>query len=235
MSIAEDYARANVSVNAHSSVRVACDTADGSTVIVYVDPFLMDAEHGVSQAPHDADLVFFTHSHYDHFSPEDAAKVARRDTRYMMPATMVAQAVSAGIPEEAITGLDADSYGVVRGVQYAAAPAYNPGKPFHPEANRWLGYTIRVDRDTRVHICGDTDAIPELDQVFAQVFCIPVGGTYTMTSAEAAAFVREKAASASTFRLAIPTHYGSVTGTPDDGRVFAELVGDAVDVWLPLG
>ena len=100
MSIAEDFARANVFVNAHSSVRVACSTADGKPVIVYVDPFLMDAEHNVPEAPHDADLICFTHSHYDHFSPKDAAAAARTDgdTHYVMPASMVAEAVAAGVP-----------------------------------------------------------------------------------------------------------------------------------------
>ena len=53
----------NISVNAHSSVRIA----GGS--VVYVDPFRITGE------PHDADLILFTHPHYDHFSPEDFLNV----------------------------------------------------------------------------------------------------------------------------------------------------------------
>ena len=58
-----------LSVNAHSSVRIA---AAGK--VVYVDPFALKT------APHDADLIFFTHDHFDHCSPEDVARVSRPDT-----------------------------------------------------------------------------------------------------------------------------------------------------------
>ena len=47
-----------ITVNAHSSVRVE---AEGK--VLYVDPFKLQA------APHDADLIFLTHDHFDHYSP----------------------------------------------------------------------------------------------------------------------------------------------------------------------
>ena len=43
-----------ITVNAHSSIRI------GGGTVVYVDPFRLTEE------AHDADLILFTHPHYDH-------------------------------------------------------------------------------------------------------------------------------------------------------------------------
>ena len=45
---------------------------------------------------------------------------------------------------------------------------------------------------------------------------LPVGGTYTMTAAEAAAL-----ANALHPQIAVPTHYGSIVGAMTDGDDFA--------------
>ena len=48
-----------ISINAHSSIRVESDK------IIYFDPFQIKEEN------HDADIIFITHDHFDHFSIED--------------------------------------------------------------------------------------------------------------------------------------------------------------------
>ena len=53
----------NIFVNTRSSIKLT-----GSKTI-YFDPLEIEG------APHDADLIFVTHEHYDHFSPEDIQKV----------------------------------------------------------------------------------------------------------------------------------------------------------------
>lgn len=55
-----------VEVLCHNSIRITED------VIIYIDPFKINKEY------HDADYIFFTHSHYDHFSPEDIEKVKKK-------------------------------------------------------------------------------------------------------------------------------------------------------------
>ena len=52
------------SINCHSSIRYA------GAMTVWFDPFR------VADAPCDADVIFVTHDHYDHFSPEDIRRVA---------------------------------------------------------------------------------------------------------------------------------------------------------------
>lgn len=227
--------RDGIQVNAHSSIRLVCKDADDRDVVLYCDPFLIDADHGVAQPPHDADVVLFTHSHYDHFSPKDYEQVAKEDTVYFMPSSMTADAVKAGVPANAITAIYAGETLDMQGIPVLAVPAYNIGKHFHSKARGWVGYVVRQNDDTSVYICGDTDITPEALAVPCDIIMLPVGGTYTMNPAEAAQLVREKRAKQPGLRLAIPTHYGSVVGTPDDGRDFAAQVGDTLPVWLPLG
>ena len=52
------------SINCHSSIR-----CDNGNMVLRFDPFR------VEDTPHDAGLVFITHDHYDHFSPEDIRRV----------------------------------------------------------------------------------------------------------------------------------------------------------------
>ena len=79
------------SINCHSSIRYA----GGATV--WFDPFR------VADAPCDADVVFVTHDHYDHFSPEDIRRVMKPDAVLVLhgssgiPHPMVREAIAAGI------------------------------------------------------------------------------------------------------------------------------------------
>ena len=228
------FARECIRVNAHSSVRIE-GMAAGEPCIIYVDPYLVDAEHGVDAPPHDADLVFFTHSHYDHFSPDDFSAVAREDgtTRYAMPASMVADALAAGIPEGAVTAVKPGEALRIAGVPVRAVPAYNATKPFHPRGNGWVGFVIEAQPGVRVYVCGDTDANPACYNADCDIICVPVGGKYTMNVPEAAALVNAMFAAKGKPVVAIPEHYGSVAGTPDDGAAFAALIGEGVDVMVP--
>ena len=54
----------SVTINLHSSIKISSGKA------LYFDPFR------IGEATSDADIIFVTHDHYDHFSPEDIAKRA---------------------------------------------------------------------------------------------------------------------------------------------------------------
>ena len=49
----------DISINIHSSIRVA-----NADLVVRFDPFK------IPEKLHDTDIVFITHAHHDHFSPE---------------------------------------------------------------------------------------------------------------------------------------------------------------------
>ena len=202
-----------ITINAHSSIRIDA----GSGAIVYVDPFRLEEE------PHDADLVLVTHAHFDHYSPEDIARVAKANTRLVAPTSMADK-----LPEAMLVA-PGDACEPLPGVRVEAVPAYNRAKPFHPKANGWVGYVVTILSGTRVYVAGDTDDLPENRRIACDVALVPVGGTYTMDARKAATFVNALRPA-----VAIPEHYGSVAGSPDDGKAFAKLVDKDIEVVLKL-
>ena len=201
-----------VRVNAHSSVRLEL-----AGKVAYVDPF------SLREAPHDADLIFLTHDHFDHFSPADIALVGKPGTVFVLPESIAKKAADAVGVRKAVTVNPGDR-GEVEGIAFEAVPAYNPGKRFHPRANGWVGYVLEAE-GLRFYVAGDTDATPEAAAVRCDVALLPIGGTYTMDAAEAAALANRIRP-----RLVIPIHYGSVVGTGEDFAAFAAGVDEGIRV-----
>lgn len=205
-----------VQVLTHSSIRIA------ENQIVYFDPFHVDGE------PHDADIICVTHDHFDHYSPEDLAKVKNAATILVCPKTMEHSLSNSGISEEFTELVAPGDELEINGVRIQAVPAYNVGKQFHPQANQWVGYLVTMNEVT-YYIAGDTDINEDVKKVRCDAALLPVGGTYTMTAEEAAELaemIHPKAA--------IPTHYGSVAGKAEDGQIFADLLKDKINVILKM-
>ncbi|MGI6536569.1 MAG: MBL fold metallo-hydrolase [Eggerthellaceae bacterium] len=206
-----------VTVFTQSSIRLSGEK------MLYFDPFQMDHE------PHDADAVFITHDHYDHFSPEDFAKVMRPDTVMVLPTLLEPAAREAGVPAEHIICVEPAQQLKVLGIPVETVAAYNVDKPYHPRSKHWVGYVVTV-KGVRYFISGDTDRIPENEAVDCDVALIPIGGTFTMDAAEAAGLIdaiRPRIA-------AIPTHYGTIVGAPSDAAAFAKHVDPAIPVAVKL-
>jgi L-ascorbate metabolism protein UlaG (beta-lactamase superfamily) len=201
-----------ITVNAHSSVRIE---AAGKTV--YVDPFSLKA------APQDADVIFLTHEHFDHFSPEDIARVGREDTLFVLPETIAEKtaSVTAGRP---VLKIRPGQAGEAAGIPFEAVRAYNPHKQFHPRERGWVGYVLNPE-GLRIYIAGDTDLTPEAEAVRCDIALLPIGGKYTMNAAEAAALANRIRPAA-----VIPIHYGSVAGSPADFERFAAGVAPGIRV-----
>lgn len=204
----------NITVNTHSSIRI-----EGEGVL-YFDPF------GIEEERHDADAIFITHDHYDHFSPEDIAKVKKETTKLLVPVGMLDKAVElSGIPKSNIIAVQPGQLKeVVGGCIAEMVPSYNKLKPFHPKRAEWCGYIVTVN-DIRYYIAGDTDDLPENHKIKCDVALVPIGGTYTMNAKEAAGLVN-----AIRPQVAIPTHYGSIVGKKEDGEKFRELVKKSIKV-----
>lgn len=211
----------NIRVFTQSAIRI--QNKDG--VVIYLDPFsLTDAE-----AAHDADYVFITHAHYDHFSPKDIARVAGDHTELVAPASMGAEVarVADGIGATAVHLLQAGGRLELPGVAVEAVPAYNvePERlEMHPQANGWLGYALTID-SARYYAAGDTDQNPDNEQVACDVALVPIGGTYTCDPHQAAAFVN-----ALRPKTVVPIHYGSIVGAPENFDEFASEVAAGIEV-----
>ena len=201
---------ARFSINCHSSIRC------GGDMVLWFDPFR------VADFSHDGDVIFITHEHYDHFSPEDIQRVMKPDAVIVLPESCRDAALTAGFdPERLMTVQPGETY-QIHGVSFETVAAYNIGKKFHPQASRWVGYVVTVD-GRRVYVAGDTDNTPETRAVRCNAAFLPVGGTYTMTAAEAAAL-----ANAICPQTAVPTHYGSIVGEKRDGSMFAAALDGSI-------
>ena len=193
----------------HASFRLAGEA------VVYIDPWKVASE------PRDGNVVFVSHSHFDHCSPEDVGKVLAAGGVVVGPADAVGQ-IGGGKPLSAGSTVEAG------GVTIAGVPAYNVDKDFHPKANGWLGAVVRMD-GVRVYYAGDTDRIAEMSELAdIDVALLPVGGTYTMTAAQAAQAAGDIGAKA-----AVPYHFGDIVGSPADGQAFADAAPCQVHVLSP--
>ena len=203
-----------ITINMHSSIRIQGDR------VIYFDPY------GIEEETHDADVIFITHDHYDHFDPDSINKVIRDDTLLVIPrSSMDAWSESEIIATQMVQmdpGQAMDMFGMI----IETIPAYNHMKPFHPRRNEWLGYIVTTD-DRRVYVAGDTDLTDEAKEVKCDIAFVPVGGKYTMNAEKAAELVNLIKPD-----IAVPTHYGSIVGKPGDGRAFKELVDE--DILVPL-
>jgi L-ascorbate metabolism protein UlaG (beta-lactamase superfamily) len=183
---------------------------DGS-VKVFFDPF------NIGSAPK-ADVIFVTHTHRDHFSVKDIMKVARKDSTLVAPPVVIPD-----FPGRVITMKPKDIM-TVRGMTVETIPAYNRTLTFHPKSNNWFGFIITID-GMRIYHAGDTDFVPEMEGLAADIGMVPVGGTYTMDAAEAARAVRGMK-----LKSVVPMHWGDIVGSKKDAEEFRRLVGDAAEV-----
>ncbi|UCC62935.1 MAG: MBL fold metallo-hydrolase, partial [Anaerolineae bacterium] len=99
----------------------------------------------------------------------------------------------------------------------------SPGNPFHPQEAGHVGFIVTLGGQ-RIYHAGDTDNIPEMDNLQVDIALLPVSGTYVMTAEEAADAAQRIAP-----RVTIPMHYGAgVAGTRADAERFGELYGGQV-------
>lgn len=205
-----------ININEQSSINIAAGKN------IYFDPYKIVGE------AHDADIIFITHAHGDHFSPADFKKVAKADTVFVAPESMRENMLAAGISEDKFITLRPGDNNTVLDIPVEAVPAYNIGKPMHPKKNGWLGYVITVD-NTRIYVSGDTDATPEGMDVDCDIAMVPIGGVFTMNAKQAAKFINEMKP-----KVVIPTHYGSVVGSIKDAHEFEKLVKPEIQVHIVL-
>ena len=196
----------NIEVLYHSTIRIS------KNKVIYIDPFKIDKDYN------DADIVFITHDHFDHYSEEDIDKVINENTTIIIPKELLTKILRKGINKNAVITVESNKEYMVQGIKFETIPAYNTNKTFHPKENDWVGYIITLD-GIRYYIAGDTDITEENRKVKCDVAFVPVGGTYTMDFKEAAQLINEIQP-----KIAVPIHYGSVVGTKQDATDFIKLL-----------
>lgn len=186
-----------------------------STKNIYFDPYQIKEEF------HDADYIFITHDHYDHYDEESIKNIMKSETMIVVPECL----------KERVSKLTTNYFLVSPNEKYNLADlsfettfSYNIDKPFHPKEKGYVGYKIKLE-DKHLYIMGDTDYLEENLHMTCDICFIPIGGTYTMDVQEAAAYINKLKP-----ELAIPIHYGSIVGDLSLSKQFIDLVNPDIKV-----
>ena len=196
----------NIEINTQSSIKITLDK------ILYFDPFQIKEE------THDADIIFITHSHYDHMDFESINKVKNANTIIVAPESIKDELDNIEFKDYIYLNPNAEIS--IDSINIKTIPAYNISKPFHPRENNWLGYVVTYNNIT-YYVAGDTDKTKESENVKCDIALIPIGGHFTMDANEATELVKTINP-----QVVIPTHYGSIVGDKLDGNKLKDNLKD---------
>ena len=202
----------NISINTQSSIKINN---------IYFDPFRIKEEY------HDAEIIFITHSHYDHFDPSSINNIKNDNTIIVIPNdNEILNNIN--FDQEHILIVEPNKDYEINDIKFSTVPSYNTNKSFHLKEYNWVGYIINID-NKKIYIMGDTDDIEEAHNVECDYLFIPIGGTYTMNYEEAANLTN-----IINPKEVFPIHYGSIVGTVEDGDNFSKLINPNIKVNLLL-
>ena len=199
-----------IEINYHASIKF-----NKNGKIIYFDPYKID------NTSNDADYIFITHSHYDHYSPDDIKKVMKNNTKFVITSDLEDKILSLGVISSNILTVYPNENHSIDDITFSTIPAYNINTSYHKKSYNWVGYNVKLD-GYNYYIVGDSDATDELKKVKCDVIFIPVGGTYTMDYKDAALAVNEMKV-----KYAVPIHYG-VVGSINDAESFVNSLGSNI-------
>lgn len=197
----------------HSGFKIKTDEG-----VIYFDPYQLTGEQ------EKADILFLSHSHYDHFD-EPSLKLILKEETTIFCSLDCKEALLPWAKVAAIHALEPKQEHIFGHLKVTTTPAYNIDKPFHPKENNWLGFILEL-QGSRLYYAGDTDALEELGYIQCDIGFFPVSGIYVMDPKEAAELANKIAPKV----LSIPMHWGTVVddqnrkvGTYEDAKQFCEL------------
>lgn len=175
--------------------------------VIYFDPI------EIKEKLSDADIIFITHDHFDHFDSKSINNIKKDDTIIVIPGTLKEKCLDMFSMENILVVEPQKEY-EIDNIKFETVPAYNINKDFHPRSNNWVGYNATI-KDKKYYVMGDTDATEEAEKVKCNYLFIPVGGVYTMTWKEAASLTNVIKPD-----VVVPIHYGYACGSKDDAINF---------------
>ena len=179
----------------HSCIRIQYDSLE-----IEIDPVAQLGNRVVDySAMPQADYIFVTHEHGDHYDAASIEKLSK-DSTQLITNQRCADMYGSGIAMNNGDKLQLANYFAVE-----AVPAYNTTEGremFHPKG-RDNGYILTID-SVRIYIAGDTEDIPEMESIKnIDIAFLPCNQPYTMTPEQlvnAAKIIKPK--------VLFPYHYG---------------------------
>ncbi|MFT4884574.1 MAG: L-ascorbate metabolism protein UlaG (beta-lactamase superfamily) [Natronomonas sp.] len=198
---------------------------EGADTVVYVDP----GRYGVldNYEGGDGDIVCVSHAH--HYDTDAIRRVAADDATVVFFEGINTHLIDRDVERPAdlpygVRTVDMEADIAVDDAIIRTTAAYNDpdgphtrpnGKPYHAEG-RGCGFHITLD-GVSVYWPGDTDVLEGHEYLDVDVFCPPIGGTFTMDRHEAADL-----AEAMDPDLVVPIHYDTFPEIEADAEAFAE-------------
>ncbi len=193
-----------IEVLEHASVKLSSDK------IIYFDPYDIKEEF------HDADYIFITHDHYDHYDEESISKIKNDSTKIIVPACLK--------EKENFLVVEPNKQYQIDNLSFETVPAYNINKDFHKKEKQYVGYNLNLD-GKYYYIMGDTDRTPESDNVKTDVCFVPISGKYTMDVNEATSYINDLKPT-----KVVPIHYGKIVGDKSLGEEFKNKINKEIEV-----
>lgn len=190
----------------HASIRLENDK------VIYIDPY------DIRDEKEDADYIFITHDHYDHYDEDSIRKIKKCDTKIIVPRCLE--------KKEHTLVVDPDNTYKIDNLSFNTIPAYNTEKAYHPKEKNYVGYNILID-GLYYYIMGDTNRTPETEKVKTNICFVPIGGEFTMDVSEASEYINTIKPD-----IAIPIHYGKIIGNLTLGEDFKNRINKNIEVKL---
>lgn len=187
---------------------------------IYIDPVEID---GIEKA----DYILLTHSHPDHFSLKDIKKILKPTTKIICSKGVLNKLK---VIENKIQVVKPNDMLKLEGLEIETVAAYNTKSVFlwikaHPKSKENVGFILTLDNGIRIYHAGDTDYIPELENISnINLALVPIGGdNLTMNVEEAAKIINEINPN-----MVVPMHY-EIKNVNEINR-FQELVKKSIKV-----
>lgn len=196
----------------HASIKLE------DNIKVYFDPYQIKENY------HDADYIFITHDHYDHYDEESINNIINENTTVILPKCLENKK---NIYNNVLI-VEPNKVYKLSNLSFETINSYNKNAPFHPKEKDYLGYNVLIN-ETKFYVMGDTDRTEETDLVKTDICFVPIGGTYTMNVKEASEYINYLKP-----KKAIPIHYGSIVGDKSLAEEFKKLIDKEIEVEILL-